>query len=120
MRLLLLLVLLIGCTGDIGPTGPQGAQGNQGPAGPGTRLTFSGQLNFLGFAVVLLPTEVGTIQDPPAVTCYISDRQAGPYVILASETTSAERCQIQQNLAGRLEVGLVAAPFLYYRVVVIY
>ena len=120
MRLLLLLVLLIGCTGEIGPTGPQGAQGNQGPAGPGTRLTFAGQLNIIGTAVVLLPAEAGTIQDPPAVTCYISDRQAGPYVILAWDASTGERCQIQQNLAGNLEVGLVSVAFWYYRVVVIY
>lgn len=115
---LLLTLLSIGCEG---PTGPEGPAGPQGEPGPGTRMTFQGQVDGAGDAVIVLPEEAGTISDPPSVSCYISDASSGPYLLIATESQTGVACGISRNSTGALYVVIVGVPAdWYYRVVVVF
>ena len=128
--LLLGLLLTAACKGPIGPTGPAGPQGGIGPTGlqgvigppgPGTRITFSGQLDGLGEVVVTLPAAAGTISDPPALTCYLSDLAAGTYLLISSDTFSGVACGFGTGGTGTLAVAIIGAPaFWFYAIVVVY
>lgn len=129
--LLLPLLVVFGCEGPMGPAGPAGpagspgtpgAQGPQGPQGPsGIRvLNFRGQANGAGEAFVSLPVEVGTLANPPVLTCYISSTSSGPYLTLSTDTNSQSACGLGQS-GGSLVVVLVGIPpFWHYRVSVAY
>lgn len=72
---LLVPLALTACEGPVGPEGPPG------PPGEGARFTFVGVLDEEGWGEVLLPVEAGTMEDPPALTCYIADDVWYWYVI---------------------------------------
>ena len=77
-----------GPAGPQGPTGATGAQGPTGPAGPPgtTKLILTKQVPAAGGQVSSgsLPVAVGTDPaKPPAVSCYYSQFQTGPWNQLA-------------------------------------
>ncbi len=75
------LTLITACTGKTGPMGPEG------PPGPGAgSVVSSGALDEDGFAVVHLPAEVGLINRPPNVACYVTDDPVqGAFSIIGSD-----------------------------------
>lgn len=79
MPILALAVLvplgMAACEGPIGPMGPQG------PAGEGTTFSYIGILDEFGWGEVLLPPEVGDIDNPPLLNCYVADDDWYWYVI---------------------------------------
>ncbi|NIP58059.1 MAG: hypothetical protein GWM92_07370 [Gemmatimonadetes bacterium] len=109
------------CEGPEGPVGPQGPEGPEGPAGPGTRLTFQGQLDSFGDATVNLPQEAGTLDDPPSVSCFVSDVAEGLYISIASVDGADPACGFNDTASGNLAAIIVGAPAdWFYRIVVIY
>lgn len=110
------VALLAACEGAAGPMGPPGEPG------PGTRLTYDGMLDASGTAVARLPAEAGTLADPPAVTCYVSDSNTGPYIAIATDTYAGTTCGLARDAArNALAVAITGAPAgWYYRIVVIY
>ena len=75
-----------GLSGPAGPAGPPGIMGPPGPAGPrgtGTRLLVQNtRLNGQGSVAVDLPSEAGDqADDPPALTCYISNGIDAPIAV---------------------------------------
>src|SRR5690606_22299475 len=116
MRTLLvaLALVLTACEGPMGPEGPPGEDG------PGTRITYAGRLDAFGEALVSLPAQAGTTQNPPVVSCYISDSSAGPYIVIATDTSSGIVCGLGDS-AGTLAVAIAGAPSnWYYRISVVY
>ena len=103
-----ILLLIAACEGPVGPQGPAGPQGPrgeqgvpgstgpQGPVGPGSRLVRSMRLDSQGGAVVSLPREAGSrVEDPPALTCYISDNLDGVWLPVSdgfSSTSNRSSC----------------------------
>jgi hypothetical protein len=126
VRLAAAVGLAVALSACEGPTGPIG------PPGPGTRLVLNGTTDTNGEAVVDLPSEAGTIADPPAVTCYLSGT-GDAWLIIGFDTdtdTDAETatdnnfltaCILDQATGGNLIVAIVGAPVNWqFRVVVIY
>jgi hypothetical protein len=106
--LALLSLVLPACEGAAGPTGPEG------PGGPGTRIVFAGTLDAEGFAGHTLPAEAGDANDPPSVTCLISDDG----IVWAQIG-----CLLGVDFDGSLVLVLAGAPEdagLRYRMVVVY
>ena len=76
-----LALVLSACTGEqgpAGPTGPQGAQGLPGPPGPigpgMSYVTYIGQLDANGEAVVALPAAAGNPNTAlPIINCFNTD-----------------------------------------------
>lgn len=99
---------LAACEGPIGPAGPQGERGATGEPGPGTRLVLNSTVGSDGVAGVNLPTEAGTISDPPGVTCYLSETSAGPYLVVALDLDGL-LCGIAQS-GGNLQALITSAP----------
>ena len=81
----------------MGPEGPTGPAGPEGEPGPGTRLTFRVTINSEGDAVAVLPSEVGTVANPPSLTCFV--QQPGTPVLLhISQESMADRsCGLVEN-----------------------
>ncbi len=123
-RLAVLLVagVVAGCKGDVGPMGPPGPPGPPGPAGPGNTMSRTGQLNTNGGAVWVLPSEAGSVSDPPALSCYLSDSANGPYLLVSTDTFSGISCGLVQSgsqLSAVLSAGRAFAGW-YYRFVIVY
>jgi hypothetical protein len=97
LRALVLAVLLpvaiMACDGPVGPPGPPG------PPGQGTTLSFIGVLDEFGWAEVLLPSEVGTIDDPPQLSCYVADAEWYWYVI-NTDLTNEIYCLLEEHQGG--------------------
>lgn len=130
LALPMVLFTLVACEGPQGPegpTGPQGPQGEQGPVGPegpagepgAQRYTVSGTIDSEGTGGGVMP--VGSIDDPPSISCYISDTQSGPYLEVATDTSSGVSCGIGENSSGELSVLITGAPSgWYYWIVALY
>jgi hypothetical protein len=123
---LLAALLSIGLAACEGPMGPAGAPG------PGTRIVLNGTTDVNGEAVVDLPAEAGTIESPPAVTCYMSGTGQA-WVIVGFDTDSdtdvesgtdnnfLTACQLDEGTSGNLIVVLLGVPTgWFFRVVVVY
>ncbi|MGE0161078.1 MAG: hypothetical protein AB7T31_16905 [Gemmatimonadales bacterium] len=118
--------LSMGIAACEGPMGPAGVPG------PGTRLVLNGTTDDFGEAAVDLPAEAGTIDSPPAVTCYLSGTGQA-WIVLGFDTDSdtdveagtdnnfLTACLLDQGTGGNLIVAVVGAPVgWFFRVVVIY
>jgi hypothetical protein len=123
---LLAALLSIGLAACEGPMGPAGAPG------PGTRIVLNGTTDVNGEAVVDLPAEAGTIESPPAVTCYMSGTGQA-WVIVGFDTDSdtdvesgtdnnfLTACLLDEGTSGNLIVVLLGVPTgWFFRVVVVY
>lgn len=118
--------LAVGVGACEGPMGPPGAPG------PGTRLVLDGTTDDVGEAEVALPAEAGTMDSPPAVTCYLSgtgqawlvigfDTDSDTDVGAGTDVSYVTACILDQDTAGNLLVAIVGAPVGWlFRVVVIY
>ena len=114
----LLLFALASCEG---PAGPMGPAGEDGEAGPGTRIVFSGQVPDGGLVEVALPSEAGTMADPPVVAGYIAPTPADPFYVVSDAYTEDTAWMALHTLDGVLHAVLVQAPVgWHYRIVVIY
>lgn len=129
ISILILLAILAACegpAGPAGPAGPTGAPGQTGPAGPKgeagtTRLTFDGQADATGFVGYYLPTEAGTIADPPAVSCYVSSQREGPFEQVGTGGVGDPRQCLLFVDGGRLAVAVRGiTPGWFVKFVVIY
>lgn len=127
-----LLVSASACEGPIGPEGPMGpagtngangangAQGPQGPAGPGTRLVYSGPLDGTGAGRVHLPAAAGTLNNPPSVSCYISDSDSSSVWLLMSTSNLTGACGIGWDQT-HLDVVIVgSSAYWAFKVAVVY
>ena len=106
--------------------------GPAGAPGPGTRLVLNGTTDDFGEAVVDLPAEAGTLEEPPAVTCYLSEDGLGWFIVTldsdsdtdvetATDFFAVSACLLEQGTAGNLTVAIVGVPPTWlFRVVVIY
>lgn len=126
VRLAVAVLLSIGVAACEGPMGPAGAPG------PGTRLVLNGTTDQFGEAQIDLPAEAGTIESPPAVTCYLS--QTGlEWLIISFDTDSdtdtdtttdffgVTACLLSQSTGGSLSVVILGVPASWmFRVVVVY
>jgi hypothetical protein len=123
---LLTAFLSIGLAACEGPMGPAGAPG------PGTRLVLNGTVDQSGEAEIILPVEAGTIDSPPAVTCYLSE-SGQEWIIVSLDSDSdtdvetgtdffgISACLLGQSTGGSLSVVLIGVPPTWlFRVVVIY
>ena len=118
--------LVVGIGACEGPMGPAGAPG------PGTRLVLNGTTDDVGEAEVALPAEAGTMDSPPAVTCYLSgtgiawivvgfDTDSDTDVESGTDVSYITACILDQDTAGNLLVAIVGAPVGWlFRVVVVY
>ena len=86
VRLAVAVSLWIGMAACEGPMGPAGAPG------PGTRLVLNGTTDQFGEAEIALPAEAGTIDSPPAVSCYLSQTGA-EWLIISFDTDSDMNCR---------------------------
>lgn len=103
---LAILMLVAGCEGPMGPRGPEGPQGPEGPEGdPAMLHTSTDQVNSQGEASV---TFAGLSVEDAVVTCYLSDNQNGPWLIIGTDTDSAT-CGAG-NSSGGLSVVVQGAP----------
>ena len=126
VRLAVAVLLSIGVAACEGPMGPAGAPG------PGTRLVLNGTTDQFGEAQIDLPAEAGTLESPPAVTCYLS--QTGlEWLIISFDTDSdtdtdtttdffgVTACLLSQSTGGSLSVVILGVPASWmFRVVVVY
>lgn len=120
---LLSVLVLAACEGPMGPEGPPG------PGGPGTRIVVDGVTDEFGEGLLSLPSEAGTLNSPPAVTCYLSG-DGGVWLIVALDTTDGNpdgdeplftSCLLGEGLDGNLVVAVFGAPADWlFRVVVVY
>jgi hypothetical protein len=106
--------------------------GPAGAPGPGTRLVLNGTVDASGEATVDLPAEAGTIDSPPAVTCYLSetgtqwliislDSDSDTDVETGTDFFGVSACLLGQSTDGNLNVAIVGVPPDWlFRVVVIY
>jgi hypothetical protein len=106
--------------------------GPAGAPGPGTRLVLNGTTDQFGEAEIALPAEAGTIDSPPAVSCYLS--QTGvEWLIISFDTDSdtdtdtttdffaVTACLLAQSTGGGLSVVILGVPPSWmFRVVVVY
>lgn len=106
--------------------------GPAGAPGPGTRLVLNGTVDQFGEAEITLPAEAGTLDSPPAVTCYLSET-GQEWIIVSLDSDSdtdvetgtdffgVSACLLGQSTGGSLSVVLVGVPSAWlFRVVVIY
>ena len=130
--LLAAVALLMACEGPEGPAGPtgpsgtsgasgaSGSQGPQGPAGPGTRLVYDGVTFAGGGTLQPLPTAAGSINDPPVVTCYVTEDNLYWFILAQDGTNGGWSCGIEADGAG-IAVLILGIPAGWaYRIVVIY
>lgn len=119
IAVLLVAFALAGCEGPEGPTGPQG---DEGPPGPGTRITFTGQFDGDGTAVVGLPSEAGTLTDLPAITCYeSSDGSTWAVVADGWDASDSTVCMVNEGSGGALNVVFIrGVPDWHYFLSVVY
>ena len=111
--LVLAILFSVGCDGPTGPEGPEGP-----PGGGSTRLVFTGTLDASGGALVELPAEAGTAEDPPAVTCYVEYGSVG-WLILGSAGMGGTCTLIDRD--DHLEVSITQASSNHdYKIVVMY
>ncbi|CAA9311546.1 MAG: hypothetical protein AVDCRST_MAG68-1255 [uncultured Gemmatimonadetes bacterium] len=126
IALSLSLLSLAGCKGDVGPMGPAGPQGPAGPTGPqgpqgvGTRQVFSGTINSSGQGFATLPSAAGTLQSPPALSCYIAEPGSTVFLSVSTDTYSEIFCGFGQNGPSLAAIVVGAPPGWQYRFVVIY
>ena len=119
----LLSIALAACEGPMGPAGAPG---------PGTRLVLNGTVVPFGEAEIALPAEAGTLDSPPAVTCYLSET-GQEWIIVSLDSDSdtdvetgtdyfgVSACLLGQSTGGGLSIVLVGVPPAWlFRVVVIY
>jgi hypothetical protein len=85
-----LAAMLAACEGPMGPAGIPG---------PGTRLVLNATANNAGTAVVNLPPEAGTLDDPPVVACYISSNGQF-WSIIAFDSDSDTDVETGTDFAG--------------------
>jgi len=114
---------LVACEGPMGPPGAPG---------PGTRIVVNGTTDSTGEAVVDLPAEAGTMESPPAITCYLSgtgdawliigfDTDTDTDVEAGTDGNYLTACILDQGTAGNLIVAIVGAPAAWlFRVVAVY
>ena len=114
------VLALVACSGDIGPVGPEGPQGVQGVPGPGTRTVLAGQLDSAGNGAVTLPSAAGTLNDPPAVTCYIADSANSTAWLLIATSNLAGACGLGWTGATWGVAIVQSEPFWLFRIVVVY
>ncbi len=104
-----------GTTGAIGPEGPQGEPGDNNFGW----LAYSGQLSPYGSVSIDLPSEAGTLSNPPVIGVYVSSDPSGPYMPVVDE--GVEAYWFLYSLTSHLRISVQTYfPGCYYRVVVIY
>ena len=108
-QLATLLVLALGLAGCEGPAGPVGPAGPAGQPGPGTRITLNAVVSASGVASADLPAEAGSLQDPPALTCYLGEPGSTVFLVVGLDTYSEISCGLGQDAMG-LYAGMVGAP----------
>jgi hypothetical protein len=106
--------------------------GPAGAPGPGTRLVLNGTTDQFGEAQIDLPVEAGTLDSPPAITCYVSTTGQDWFVIaldVDSDTDvetdtdifAVSACVLSQSNGGSLSLVIFGfPPSLMFRVVVVY
>lgn len=106
--------------------------GPAGAPGPGTRLVLNGTVDPFGEAEIALPSEAGTLESPPAITCYLSgtgqawiivgfDTDSDTDVESGTDNNFLTACLIDEDTSGNLIVVVVGAPTdWFFRVVVVY
>ena len=107
--------------------------GPAGAPGPGTRLVLNGTTDQFGEAQIDLPAEAGTVDSPPAVTCYIAEPAGQDWYIISFDSDSdtdvdtstdffgVSACVLTQVTGGSLSVIILGVPSAWlFRVVVIY
>jgi hypothetical protein len=111
---LLLPLGIAACEGPVGPPGPRGAPGE------GNRISYIGVLDEFGWAEVLLPPEVGNIDDPPLLNCYVADDDWYWYVI-NTDLENRIYCLLEED-QGRLYAVLDAEHLAgwWYSFVIVY
>jgi hypothetical protein len=97
---LLAPLLIAACEGPVGPRGPQG------PPGEGSVFSYIGILDEFGWGEVLLPPEVGDIDNPPLLNCYVADDDWYWYVI-NTDLVNEIYCLLEEE-QGRLYAVLDA------------
>ena len=125
-------IALLGCRGEQGPTGPRGAEGAKGPegpageAGPGTRVVLTGTIAAAGSVIVQLPVDAGTIEQPPAVACYVgSTSSPNVWLVVASapSTSGLPSCGLtaSSRTARPISAAIInAQPGSPFAIVVVY
>jgi len=126
VRFVVGLCLVLGLAACEGPMGPAGAPG------PGTRMVFNGTANGSGIATVDLPADVGTLDDPPVVACYISNNGSS-WIVIAFDSDTDTDVDTSTDIAGYVgcfldpgptnNISVVAEgipPGWLFRVVVVY
>ena len=106
--------------------------GPAGAPGPGTRLVLNGTTDQFGEAEINLPPEAGTLDSPPAVTCYLSET-GQEWIIISLDSDSdtdvdtmtdffgVSACLLAPATGGGLSVIILGVPSSWmFRVVVIY
>lgn len=104
----IILLLTVACEGPAGPMGPAGQEGPEGDPGPGTLVVRSAIVASDGSAAVALPAAAGSLSNPPALTCYLSETSAGPFLIIGTDLAGPV-CGLVQN-TGNLVAIIVEAP----------
>lgn len=105
--LALACAFLLACEGPMGPEGPEGPQGPPGPAGE--FYMESAQVGSDGTATVVFG---GLSVEGTVVTCYLSDTQSGPWVVVGTDLEGVT-CGVE-NEAGGLRVSVIFAPTGWY------
>lgn len=108
--------LLAGCEGPMGPAGPPGPEGEPGP---GTRVVRSTTVNSEGTAAVNLPAAAGTLQDPPALTCYLAETSSGPFLVVGTDL-QGPICGLGQGQSNLVALIIDAPPGWVARFVAVY
>ena len=107
----------------MGPQGSQGVQGlpgEDGQPGPGTRVVRSGTLDSTGSGGVHLPEGVGTISNPPSVSCYIADSASANTWLVIATSNVAGACGLVGD-GDHVDVAIVnSEPFWAFRIVAVY
>lgn len=103
----ILTAALIACegpTGPAGPAGPAGAPGAQGPKGA-TPHIVTATVGSDGTATAALPG--GTLETPPAITCYVREPGDPGWVVLA---TSRDTVCALIEVDGVLSAAVAGLP----------
>lgn len=91
-----------------GPAGPMGPTGPAGEPGPGTRITLSATVGADGVGGVNLPSEAGSIADPPGLTCYLGETPSSPHFVIGLDI-EGPTCALAQG-GGNLQAIIIDAP----------
>ena len=117
VAVLALLLTVAACEGSVGPMGPQGPVG---ASGPGMRTVGTTLIALDGTARIQLPVGFGTMDNPPAISCFIAQVQSGPWLVVATDLSTGLSCGIGAS-GGSLVVVLVGGPpFWFFRVVAVF